>query len=130
MNAEKLAASLNAVRALFIERYRLSPSDDSAGLRSIERAIAAGPDVSIANLRSMLSQYNLYPQYEVRMADLLSDAEAALSEQPEESPATAQIGEAPVSEEPASADADAAPVEPEPTPITRATRVRTPKSEE
>lgn len=127
MNAEKVQKSLESVKALFIERYRLQPSDDSAGLRSIERAIASGAGVSIANLRGVLSQYNLYPQYEMRMATLLSEAEAALTEE-DESPATAQLSEAPVEDPEAE---DEAPAEPgPPTPIkANATRApKTPKS--
>lgn len=60
-----LKGQLERVLSLFIERYRLRPSDDSRGVDAIKTAIAAGDKADIVGLRRMLTEeYNLYPHYQ------------------------------------------------------------------
>jgi len=67
---------LEQVLSIFIERYRLKPTDESRGRDAIQAAIDAGAAADIAGLRRMLTEdYELYPQYRSRVMALLDEAE-------------------------------------------------------
>ena len=67
---------LEQVLSIFIERYRLKPTDESRGRDAIQAAIDAGAAADIAGLRRMLTEdYELYPQYRSRVMVLLDEAE-------------------------------------------------------
>jgi hypothetical protein len=66
---------LEEVLALFCQRYGLKEPDDSGGCKAIQGAMAG--TVSIADLRTVLGEYNLYPQYEEPIFAILDQLESA-----------------------------------------------------
>lgn len=115
---EKLADVLS----LFIERYHLQETDDSAGRDAIRAAMRG--DLSIPALRRILTEdYELYPQYKGRVLAILD----AIEEEPEA--VAAPSDDEDVASEPGvpadGEDATTTEEEPEaPRPIRRATRNR------
>lgn len=102
---EKARERLQAAKALFVERYRITPFDKSAGLDAINSILdQAQPNVGA--MRSVMGRYNLYPTYEARINAVLDEADAALAG--EEVPAVFLPEDDPVTPEP--------PAEPEPKP--------------
>jgi hypothetical protein len=91
-----MSERLADVLSLFVERYRLQDTDESAGRDAIKAAMRG--DLPIAELRRILTEdYELYPQYRGRVLAIL-DAIAA------EVPASNGDEAPPPPEEPATDD--------------------------
>lgn len=85
---------LEEVLALFCERYGLKGPDDSEGCRVIQAAISG--TASIAQVRQVLTtKYELYPQIEGRVLEILDSLEEAATETSETASTDAAVVEEP-----------------------------------
>lgn len=87
-DVKKAKGHLEALLAIFAERYSLREPYDSAGALAIQAAIDAGAGADLAGLRAVLGGYNLYPHHENLAFAELRGAEEALDATP---PATAAV---------------------------------------